>query len=334
MYSENDYKREVKPCVYIMIEFNNKLELRYYFSDKSTYFDAMVRHRCEKEVLYMLKSLSDMLDVRMTIYNELLPVDGFRDVWSVAGENSRSISIILNLFMQLWKRPSLLVGGQLAAEHTPEDDEEMQKELTLLRRELKQKKQAPLIPRSLVDLLSSTPRFCKAKSNFYGALKGYPKVTKFTMRELSASNRSRSGSLDIKSDHFDYYILRSDQLAPIKDSKATIEIISPVLKDSRYRWKGIYNKGGMTIDFYMCDEEFKKDMFDEKIVFKSGMCIDCVLEIERKMSELGEVVNVSYTVKTVIRTRFDKMEILTPQGKRHLRKLEAERKQLTLDLFG
>ena len=60
-------------------------------------------------------------------------------------------------------------------------------------------------------------------------------------------------------------------------------------------------------------------MFDEKIAFKSGMCIDCVLEIQRKMSELGEVVNISYTVETVIRTRFDKMEIITPQGKRHLR---------------
>ena len=123
-------------------------------------------------------------------------------------------------------------------------------------------------------------------------------------------------------------------MPPVKDNKATIEIISPVLKDARYLWKGIYNKGGETIDFYMCDEDFKKEMFDEKIVFKSGMCIDCVLEIQRKMSELGEVVNISYTVETVIRTRFDKMEIITPQGKRHLRKLEAEKKQLTLDLFG
>ena len=106
------------------------------------------------------------------------------------------------------------------------------------------------------------------------------------------------------------------------------------MKDSRYRWKGIYNKGGETIDFYMCDEDFKKQMFDEKISFTSGMCIDCVLEIARKLSELGETINVSYTVTTMIRTRFDKLEIVTPQGKRHLRKLEAEKKQLTLDLFG
>ena len=122
--------------------------------------------------------------------------------------------------------------------------------------------------------------------------------------------------------------MRSDDLPTVKDNKATIEIISPVLKDSKYRWKGIYNKGGETIDFYMQDEDFKKQMFEDKISFTSGMCIDCVLEIARRLSELGEVVNVSYTVTTVIRTRFDKMEIVTPQGKRHLRKLEAAKNSL------
>lgn len=140
--------------------------------------------------------------------------------------------------------------------------------------------------------------------------------------------------LEVKREQFDHFILRSDELPTIKDNRASIEIISPVLKDSKYRWKGIYGKTGETIDFYMQDEEFKKQMFDDKVSFTSGMCIDCVLEISRKLSELGEVVNVSYVVTTVIRTRFDKLETVTPQGKRHLRKLEAEKKQLTLDLFG
>ena len=153
------------------------------------------------------------------------------------------------------------------------------------------------------------------------------------MRELNEKDRSRSGVLEVKREQFDYFILRTDDLPTIKDNRANIEIISPVLKDSKYRWKGIYNKGGETIDFYMQDEEFKKQMFDDKISFTSGMCIECVLEINRKLSELGEVINVSYVVTTVIRTRFDKLEIVTPQGKRHLRKLEAEKKQLTLNLF-
>ena len=154
------------------------------------------------------------------------------------------------------------------------------------------------------------------------------------IRELNENNRLRSGSLEVKRDQFDYYILRTDDLPPMVDQKATIEIISPVLSDARYRWKGIYNKGGITIDFYMQDEDFKRQMIDDKIAFASGMCIDCVLEISRRLSELGEVVNTCYVVRTVVRTRVDKMEIITPQGKKHLRKMQAEQEQLTLDLFG
>lgn len=318
-----------------MIKFDNKLELRYYFNDKSNYMDAMIKHRSEKEVLSLVRTLADMLDIKMTVYCEsFAQQEGFREIWSVAGENSRLISVLLNLFMQVWTRPSLLVGGQPVVDRSVADEEKMQREIALLRSNLRKKMPGITVTRELVELLSASPRFCKCKSNFYEAVRGYPKVTKFTLRELNENNRRRSGSLEVKREQFDYYILRSDELPSVKDNKATIEIISPVLKDARYRWKGIYNKGGETIDFYMCDEDFKKDMFDEKIAFKSGMCIDCVLEIQRKMSELGEVVNISYTVETVIRTRFDKMEIITPQGKRHLRKLEAEKKQLTLDLFG
>ena len=316
-----------------MMKFSNKLELRYSFNEKSYYMDAMIRHRCEKEILTMIRTLADMLDVRLMTYSEPTTVTdgGYREIWAVAGENTRCISVILNMMMQILIRPTLSVGGQLLAERTEQDEIVMQREMAKFRRDLKL--HAMGVPPKLVDLLSSSPRFCKFKSNFYEALKGYPKVSKITLRELNENNRSRSGSLEVKRAQFDYFILRTDELPLLVDKNATIEIISPVLKDARYRWKGIYNKGGITIDFYMQDEDFKKQMIDDKIAFSSGMCIDCVLEISRRLSELGEIVNVSYVVTTVIRTRFGKMEIVTPQGKRHLRKLEAEKEQLTLDLF-
>ena len=55
-----------------MIKFDNKLELRYYFSDKSNYMDAMIKHRSEKEVLSLVRTLADMLDIKMTVYCESL----------------------------------------------------------------------------------------------------------------------------------------------------------------------------------------------------------------------------------------------------------------------
>lgn len=318
-----------------MIKFDNKLELRYSFNDKSQYIDAIVKHRCEKEVLSLLRAFADMLDVRMTVHKEPVSAsEGFKEVWAIAGECSRSISVIINLFMQVWSHPIFTVGGKPFHERSIGDDEKMQTKIAILRRNLKLKVAAQIIPDELVGLLLTFPRFMKCKSNFYDALRGYPKITKITLRELNGANRSRSGSLEVKREKFDYFILRSDDLPTIKDNRATIEIISPVLKDTRFKWKGIYNKGGRIIDFYMDDSEFKKDMFEEKITFKSGMCIDCVLKIERKMNELGEEIPVNYTVETVVKTRVDKLEIVTPQGKRHLSKMEGEKKQLTLDLFG
>lgn len=312
--------------------FSNKLELKYTFNEKSNYMDAVIRNRCEKEILTLVRTLADMLDVRLTIYSEPAAAsEGFRELFAIAGENARCISVIINMAMQILVRPTLSVGGQSLVERSENDEMEMQRSLALFRHELKLT--AKGVPPRLVALLGNSPRFNKIKSNFFETVRGCLKVKKVTFRELNENNRSRSGRLDVVREQFDYYILRSDDLPSLKDCNATIEIVSPVLNDARYRWKGIYNKGGAVIDFYMQDEEFKKQMIDDKIAFTNGMCIDCVLEISRRLSEMGEVVNVNYVVTTVIKTRFDKMEIITPQGKRYLRKQQAEREQLTLDLF-
>ena len=314
------------------MDFSNKLEIKYTFNEKSNYLDAFIRNRCEKEILTMVRSLADMFDVRLMVYTEPTEMaDGYREIWSIAGEDARCISVIINMTMQILTRPTLSIGGQNRMQRTGEDEREMQREVALFRRELKLK--AHGVPTRLVSLLSSSPRFCKYKSNFFESIKGCLKVRKMTLRELNDRNRSRSGQLEVKREQFNQFILRSDELPPLKDQNAIIEIISPVLTDARYRWKGIYNKSGAMIDFYMQDDEFKKQMVDDKIAFSSGMCIECVLEISRKLSELGEIIHAGYVVTTVVKTRFGKIEVITPQGKKHLRKQQAEREQLTLDLF-
>lgn len=255
-----------------MIKFDNKLELRYYFNDKSNYMDAMIKHRSEKEVLSLVRTLADMLDIKMTVYCEsFAQQEGFREIWSVAGENSRLISVLLNLFMQVWTRPSLLVGGQPVVDRSVTDEEKMQREIALLRSNLR-KNARYYRDAELVELLSASPRFCKCKSNFYEAVRGYPKVTKFTLRELNENNRSRSGSLEVKREQFDYYILRSDELPPVKDNKATIEIISPVLKDARYRWKGIYNKGARQSTF-TCATKISRKICSMKRLPSRAVCV-------------------------------------------------------------
>jgi hypothetical protein len=313
--------------------FENKLELHYYFNDKSQYMDALIRHRCEREILTIIRSLSEMLDVKMTAYSEHIDREsGFTDLWSIAGENSRSISILLNAAIQILTRPTLTPKGQVVVPFTDQSEELMQKDLLQFRRNLKSNAFATMSP-ELMKLLCAATRFIKCKSTFYESIKGYPKITKFTIRELNGNNYSRSGSIEIRRENFDLYILRTDELPTIKDSSATIQIISPVLGDVKLRWKGIYEKTGQIIDFNMQDDDFRQQLIDNQISFIHGFCIDCILEISRKVSELGTPVNVGYNVLTVIRTRFGKVESVTPQGKRHLRELEAEKRQLSLNLF-
>lgn len=147
-----------------MIKFDNKLEMRFFFNDKSTYMDAMIKHRCEKEVLSLIRSLGDLLDVKMTVYNEPCVDEIYKEIWAVAGENARSISIVLNIFMQIITRPLLSVGGHPLVERSLADEERMQRDLALFRRELRLKK-ASVMPRELIDLLNTSPRFLKIKSN-------------------------------------------------------------------------------------------------------------------------------------------------------------------------
>ena len=50
------------------VRFGNKLEIRYHFEDKSNCIDALIRHRCEKEVINILRALAELFGVKMTIY--------------------------------------------------------------------------------------------------------------------------------------------------------------------------------------------------------------------------------------------------------------------------
>ena len=80
----------------------------------------------------------------------------------------------------------------------------------------------------------------------------------------------------------------------------------------------------------MKDKEFRQTVIDEGVEFKNGTFIDCVLEISRRVNEVGEIKNYSYSVLTVLRKHDENITIETPQGKRYRREKEAEKSQLKL----
>lgn len=209
-----------------IVLFANKLELRYYFNDKSNYIDALIRNKCEKELLTLVRFIADLLDVKMMIYSEpFLKEGGFSELWGVAGRNSRANSIVLSLVMHLLTRPTITLDGELLPALSVSEEEKMEEEITVLRAQLKEKKTPAIIPHELIAQLNTLPRIRKCKSVFFEAVKSYPKVTRIAVREVNENNRSRSGSLEVKREQFVQFICKTIDLSddPLLQRKQDFE---------------------------------------------------------------------------------------------------------------
>lgn len=197
-----------------IVLFANKLELRYYFNDKSNYMDALIRNKCEKELLTLVRFVAELLDVKMMIYSEpFLKEGGFSELWGIAGRNSRAHSIVLSLVMHLLTRPTVSLDGEALSVLSAEEEKKMEEEIASLRARLKEKKATAIIPHEMIAQLNTLPRVRRCKSIFFEAVKNYPKVTRIAVREVNESNRLRSGSLEVKREQFAQFICKTIDLS-------------------------------------------------------------------------------------------------------------------------
>lgn len=126
----------------------------------------------------------------------------------------------------------------------------------------------------------------------------------------------------VKRDEFSNFIVSEDKKKEIVE-EAEIEIISPVLKEEKYKWKGLYL--GEKIDFSMGDSKFKDNVIEQRYIFKNGTLIKCQLEISVVFDEFGKEVRKTYSVKKVYEygTK-DEIMSLTNLGKKRKRSIDKE----------
>jgi hypothetical protein len=303
----------------------NKLELHYSFTDDSHKMDALIRNSCERELLAIVNEIASLLDVGINIETESYIKDGLIELWTLVSENRYVTGVIVGILITV-------LSGYLAkdCELSELQKQELRLKIEKLRKGLKESNgEKPNInPEGSLTAFNDNTKIIKHKSNLYQTLNEYSNVTKVTTVLLSHDNQPIIDPIIIEREDFDRFILKTDELPPVTDENATIEIISPVLNKGKYNWKGLYN--GEIIPFSLRDKEFKSDVINSDIQFKNGTCIDCVLEISRKISNLGEIQNSGYTVLTVLRKHDEDITTETPQGKRYRIKNEMETKQLKL----
>ncbi|WP_064009503.1 hypothetical protein [Methylomonas methanica] len=310
----------------------NGFELHYYFSDKSHEIDAFVRNRCEAELLGIIIEASHILEIEVSLIKDVYNEGGFRDIWKALGDNQGSIAILLTIIQIIISvAPHLnFESKELELEEKRLAIEEKRLNIEKLKQEIENGKINSKAVNEAALAVSSNLKIIKRKSNFYSRIEEYQKVTKIGITILDEKRNPVADEVVVLRSDFYKHILGTNRLRSEEDDKAIIEIISPVLKEGRYKWKGVYKDA--PISFEMNDHSFRDAVLIDNIPFRHGSKIVCALVAHRELDEAGNIKVTGYSVTTVLEKIDGDTVTETIQGKkyRHAKKLSKSQS----DLFG
>lgn len=299
------------------MEMANKFELHYYLSDGSHQIDAFLRNKCEAEVLSILAEISKILEIDSSLVATASATGGFRELWGIAKGNAIEINVLLLIAQViLTVVPMVHVSEieELEKKALKLQIEETELSIEKLKEEIKSPSGTQESVEDAAKILSRNLKIIKRKSNFYTALRGSENIERVGFSALdSDSSRVGEEKVVFRVD-FGKYVLSNSKLKG-DEAEVEIEIVSPVLKEGNYKWKGILN--GKAISFDMNDLAFKEMVLHDKIPFQHGSTILCILRMERELDELGDIVITGYAVTTVLEKRDGDLLAETPQGRKH-----------------
>lgn len=312
------------------MQLAEKLELHYYLDANSHAMDADVRNKCEAEALAIIHEVAGTLGIEIDIESVAYQEGGLKEIWQFIGKNSNQLTLLLAVVVLIFSRipTSDREQDRLTKEVTKLTIEEKMLSIEKLKRELQAGEIQGNIIESASNAIEGNLKVAVRKSNYYKNLIKYEKVTGIGLTPLTKDFVPTEKEKIVKKSEFSKFVLPTDRLPIEVIEDANIEIVSPVLKEGNYHWKGIYQ--GTPINFTMIDEEFRNSVLREEVSFQHGSIIECVLNIHRKLNEIGEIVITGYSVVTVIKKTDGAAVIETVQGKRHIARKKLAESQMGL----
>lgn len=269
--------------------FGVKFEIHYYLKDNSHTMNAFIRNKAEKDFLEAVKRIGELLDSELQIETEAYQEGGLIEILTFSGF---VIDRVLN-----YLSPALndIITHYATRDTQTEALDKKIKELTIKNLELDSKKKEleieEQINKKLDDKLTK-----KNISNFYKRIDSYDKVEKIGYKSIEKNGTEYI----VERKDFKSFILHDD-ITIAEDDDAMIEIISPVLKEGKYNWRGRYKNE--KIDFSMADSKFKQEVIEGKHKFSSGSLISCHLEIKVTFDEFGDEKGRTFRVLQVFGTQ-------------------------------
>ena len=299
-------------------KFESQFIIHYYLNDDSHSMNAFVRNAMEKDFLSIVNTISCSLNLKIELESRAAKEGGFIEILDIIEAHPVSSTIIVSSAGYAIKRflEYLLTG---AYKKNKLENEKLELEILKLKKES-----------TGVDDNQLEQKLARPISNYYAKIEKYEKI-----RAVGFGNEVNNEYV-VQRDEFRNFILIDDKEEEVDDD-ANIEIISPVLKEGRYKWRGIYKNE--SIDFSMGDSKFKNDIIDGRYDFGNGSFINCQLFITKTYDEFGnECKNRSYRVAKVYETKRDNLNkwLATHKGllkQKNNFKERIEPKDLFLDSY-
>ena len=262
-----------------------KFELHYYLKDNSHSMNAFVRNKAEKDFLEAIKRIGGLLDNELQIETEAYQEGGLIEILAIVLPTLHYLSSALND----------IITHYATRDTQAETLDKKIKEATLQNLELDNQQKTLEIEEQIEKKLNDK-LVQKYISNFYKKIDSYEKVEKIGYRNLEEN----SLEYIVEKKDFKNFILEDD-IVISQDDDAMIEIISPVLKEGKYKWRGKYQND--KIDFSLADSKFKEEVIEGRHKFSNGSMINCSVEIKTTFDEFGDEKSRNYRVLQVFGTQ-------------------------------
>lgn len=301
----------------------SKFEIHYFLQNDSHSMDAVVRNKCETEFLAIANEIITQFELGIILEAEAWSEGGLRNWWSGLSTSDRiATSALLVAVLGL-------VLSRIPTDDILQDTKNCL-EIEKLREELSKEVLSEEVIEKCAELIEQNPKVKMRRSNFYKQLNHNKKVTAVGFLSRDSENNPVSDEKKVPSADFSKFFLLMDKLIIEIIKDAHIEIVAPVLDNGRAKWKGIFAE--IPISFEMNDNVFKEAVTSGKISFKNGDIYECVLEIHRKIDELGDTIISKYVVQVVLDKIDNGKRVETESAKRFRREQALKRAQYSLDV--
>lgn len=293
----------------------NGFELHYFLRDGSHSMDAVVRNKCEREILAVFFEVAAQIGADISLETFAHAEGGLKEFWRAIGRSNNQLALLVAVVALLLTRLPVVDTEMDALEKEAKrlEIENLQLEIDKLEEGAEDRERNQKVAETVAVTLQGNGKIAVRRSNYYRLLVDYAKVE--AVGYVASPEKPTPEQVVTRQD-FSLFVLKSDRLPTEVDENALIEVFAPVLVEGGYHWRGYYL--GQAISFVMGDDQFKDAIIAREVQFKNGTRIRCVLNIHRKFDELGEVAITGYTVSTVLDQAESGLDFVeTLQGRRY-----------------